>query len=317
MRCSLALARVALAGFSAAAASGAVFGCSATQTAGSTGAGADGGSGGATSTGGAGGSGGVATTGSVGGGGEGGIGGFGGQGGGVPVGETEVFGHSGGTLYKLDPVTKDITVVGNFQGCNGSVIDIAIDAIGGMVGSTFGGLYKIDKATAACTHVKDGSYPNSLSFVPAGTLDANVEALVGFEGSTYVRIYVDGPNAGDKETIGTLNGGYVSSGDVVSVIGGGTYLTAFGGPENCSDCIIEVDPKTGGFVKTIGKLDHSAVFGLAFWGGAAYGFDDSGALFEINLTNGATTLIPQPNAPGGLSYYGAGSSTAAPLEPPE
>lgn len=30
-----------------------------------------------------------------------------------------------------------------------------------------------------------------------------------------------------------------------------------------------------------------------------------------------TTLISQPNLPGGLSYNGASSTTAAPLEPPQ
>src|SRR5262245_11152289 len=52
-------------------------------------------------------------------GGQGGLGGLGGQGGGgLPVGETEVFGHSAHTLYRLDPLTKEVTVVGDFEGCN-------------------------------------------------------------------------------------------------------------------------------------------------------------------------------------------------------
>jgi hypothetical protein len=243
----------------------------------------------------------------------GGLGGFG-QGGGVPVGETEVFGHSAATLFRLDPVTKQVSVVGDFFGCNDSVIDIALDKNGSMVGTTFSGLFAIDKTTAQCTLISSGDYPNSLSFVPQGTVDPDVEALVGFEGSTYVRIFTD---TGDKQMIGTLNGGYVSSGDVVSVIGGGTYLTVFGGTENCGDCIIEVDPTTGAFIKNVGPLGHSSVFGVAFWGGAAYGFDAAGQLFQIDLTNGATTPIMIPGAPPGLSFYGAGSSTAAPIEPPE
>jgi hypothetical protein len=293
-------------------------GCSASPGAGNTGTSSDGGSGGATSSGGAGGSGGSGGATSTGGGGEGGLGGFGGQGGqgGATPGETEVFGHSANTLYRLDPVTKEITVVGDFQGCSG-VIDIAIDKDGAMAATAANGLYKIDKATAACTEVAVGGYPNSLSFVPAGTVDPDVEALVGFDGSTYMRIYLDGPKAGQKETIGTLDGGYISSGDVVSVIGGGTYLTVFGGPESCGDCIIQVDPKTGAFIKNVGSLGHSGVFGLAFWGGSAYGFDSYGELFQIDLTNGMATVIAQPNAPADLSYYGAGSSTAAPLDPPE
>lgn len=245
---------------------------------------------------------------------QGGFGGFGGQGGGAPIGETEVFGHSASTLYKLDPVTKQVTVVGDFSCANEVMIDIALDKAGNMVGTTFGGLHHIDKTTAACTLIKNGGYPNSLSFVPAGTVDPNVEALVGFEGSSYVRIFTD---TGAKQTIGALNGGYTSSGDVVSVIGGGTYLTVIGGPENCGDCIIEVDPKTGAFIKNIGPLGHSAVYGLAFWGGAAYGFDSFGELFQIDLTNGSTVNIAIPGAPPNLSFYGAGSSTSAPVDPPE
>lgn len=244
----------------------------------------------------------------------GGFGGLGGTGGGQPIGETEVFGHSAATLYKLDPVTKQVTIVGSFQGCPTAVIDIALDKEGAMIGTTFDGLYKIDKTTAKCTFVASGGFPNSLSFVPEGTVDPSSEALVGFEGSTYVRIDT---KTGQKQTLGYLDGGYTSSGDVVSVIGGGTYLTVYGGQENCNDCIIEVDPATGAFVKNVGKLGYSSVYGLAFWGGAAYGFNDFGVLFEIDLTNGTTTPIAIPGAPAGLSFYGAGSSTSAPLKPPE
>lgn len=233
----------------------------------------------------------------------------------MPAGETEVFGHSASVLYRLDPVTKQVTTVGSFQGCPSAVIDIAIDKDGNMIGTTFDGLYRIDKTNAACTYVASGDYPNSLSFVPAGTLDPNVEALVGFEGSDYVRI---DPASGVKSTVKAVAlGGYVSSGDIVSVIGGGTYLTVTGGPEGCGDCILQVDPVTGGVIKNIGPLGHDSVYGLAFWGGAAYGFDQWGELFQIDLTNGVSTIIPQPGAPAGLSYYGAGSSTSAPLEPPD
>jgi hypothetical protein len=280
--------------------------CSATRAASSTGisGGGDGGAGG--------GSGGDS---SAGGAGEGGIGDLGGQGGGVPVGETEVFGHSAVTLYRLDPVTKQVTVVGDFDGCFGEgVIDIALDRYGSMIGTVVGGLYHIDKSTAKCALIKSGDYPNSLSFVPKGTVDPEVEALVGFEGSDYVRIF---PDTGVKQKIGTLDGGYVSSGDVVSVIGGGTYLTVFGGPEGCGDCLLEVDPTTGAVVKNLGPLPYGTVYGLAFWGGSVYGFDAGGALFQIDLASVTTTEIPIPGATADLSFYGAGSTTSAPLEPPQ
>jgi hypothetical protein len=86
--------------------------------------------------------------------------------------------------------------------------------------------------------------------------------------------------------------------------------------DGCNDCIVEVNPKTGDLKKMIGPVGHTGVYGLAFWGGAAYGFDNAGELFEINLTTGASTSIPMPGAPSGLSFWGAGSTTSAPLKPP-
>src|SRR5262245_62325508 len=159
-----------------------VSGCSASKpisfTGGSGGeggaAGASGGTGGMAGA--AGSSGTMAGGGGAGGiGGIGGLGGLGGQGGGIPAGETEVFGHSADTLYKLDPITKEVTVVGLFSGLNGdSMIDIALDKDGNMVGTAFGGLYNIDKTTGNSTLIVAGSFPNSLSFVPQGTVDPNV-----------------------------------------------------------------------------------------------------------------------------------------------
>jgi hypothetical protein len=217
-------------------------------------------------------------------------------------------------FYKLDPVTNAVTTVGAFQGCD-TVIDIALDKDGNMFGTTFGGFYKIDKATAACTHIANGSYPNSLSFVPKGTLDPNVEALVGYDmNNNYIRIDT---TTGAITVVGAgVLTPYASSGDVVSVIGGGTYLTVTGGPQgNCGDCIVQVNPKTGAVMKNIGHLAYGSVFGLAFWGGSAYGFSDSGPVFKIDLTNASCMNIPIPNMPSGYPWYGAGSTTSAPLTP--
>lgn len=241
------------------------------------------------------------------------FGGAGGGTGGVVNEVAEVFAHSAYELYKLDPITKAVTTVGTFQGCDFSaVIDIAINKDGAMYATTFGGLYTVDKTTAKCSLIAGGSYPNSLSFVPQGTVDPGAEALVGYQGSTYVRIDL---TSGAVTSIGAIGGGYVSSGDIVSVIGGGTYLTVYGNA--CGDCIIEVDPKSGALKKMIGPLGHGGVYGLAFWGGSAYGFSSFGELFQIDLSNGTSTIIPMPSAPPGLSFNGAGSTTSAPLKPPQ
>ena len=123
----------------------------------------------------------------------------------------EVFAHTPKTLYKLEPISKTLTRVGNFSCTAGAdaaaqdVIDIAVDKGGKMYGTTFQSLLAIDKATAACTIVATAtalSFPNSLSFVPAGTVDPAVEALVGFAVDSYVKI---DPATGAMTTIGNLN----------------------------------------------------------------------------------------------------------------
>ena len=245
--------------------------------------------------------------------------GGGGGGGGSGTGGSdliaEVYGHSPGELYRLDPTSKEVTVVGSFQGCSG-VIDIALDKDSNLYGTTSFGIYKIDKATAVCSLIASGGYPNSLSFVPKGTVDPNVEALVGYNDSAYIRI--DTVTGAITQLGGKLPPGYSSSGDIVSVINGPTYLTVVG--SGCGDCIFEIDPTTGTMIKNWGPLGYGAVYGLAFWAGAAYGFSDGGDLFEVKFANNAvtTTDISIPGAPSNLQFWGAGSTTSAPpVEVPE
>jgi len=224
----------------------------------------------------------------------------------------EVFGHSGDTLYRLDPETLDVEEVGQFQGCgNGSIIDIALDEDSNMYGASFGALYEIDRVTAQCTLIAEGQYPTSLSFVPEGTVDADGEALVGFVDERYVRIDT---NDGTVSDIATLADGLRSSGDVVSVKGGGTYLTVFGPGCEDTDCIIEFNPSNGLVLEHYGTLPYDQVFGLAFWAGKAYGFARGGEVFEVEFVGDTvvTTEIDVPNAPGGLEFFGAGSTTSAP-----
>lgn len=226
------------------------------------------------------------------------------------AGASEVWSHSADTLYRLDPVTKQVTIIGPFAGCGGDVIDIALDAQSNLFATTPTALLRVDKANARCTKIADGTYPNSLSFVPRGTVDANAEALVGYVGSTYVRIDT---KTGAVSSIGTLgNGGLQSSGDIVSVIDGPTYLTVYG--PGCADCIVEVNPKTGAITKNWGPLARADVYGIAFWAGSVYAFDAAGSLFEVTFAGGrlGTKEIPIPNGTN-LEFFGAGSTTSAPV----
>jgi hypothetical protein len=231
----------------------------------------------------------------------------------APAGTSEVWSHSADTLYRLDPGTKQITVIGRFSGCAGEVLDIALDAHSNLFATTPTSLQRVDRANARCTKIADGDYPNSLSFVPKGTALADEEALVGYVGSTYVRI---DPKTGSVTTIGSLgNAGLESSGDIVSVTNGPTFLTVFG--PGCADCLVEVSPKTGAITKNWGPLAHSDVYGIAFWAGSVYTFDAAGGLFELTFTGGklGTKEIAIPNKTADLRFFGAGSTTSAPLAP--
>ncbi len=235
---------------------------------------------------------------------------------------SEVWGHSKDTLYKLDPLTKAVSVIGKFSGCS-DVTDLALDGASNMYATTKTALYEISKSNAKCTKIADGTYPNSLSFVPKGTIETDSEVLVGFVDADYVRIDTA---TGDLTTIksNAIGSSLVSSGDVVSVKNGGTYLTvrssATSTKSKCStsDCLVEINPSTGALKKNFGELGHKQVFGLAYWAGKAYGFDSSGSLFEIDFSGSTakTTDISIADKPSALSFWGAGSTTSVPLTAP-
>lgn len=238
-------------------------------------------------------------------------------GGGEPVGEPVVYGHSRDTLYRLNAETKAVGVVGPFVGCGDPVRveDIALDAESNLYGTSESGLYRIDSNTAVCTLIASGAYPNSLSFVPKGTVDPDEEALVGYLEDAYVRINT---STGQITNIGSLGSAtLISSGDIVSVKNGPTYLTVKDRDQNgtsCRDCLVRVNPATGALVEGYGPIGFDKVFGTAFWAGSVYGFTNDGDLFEIQIVNGdlVTTPISTPN---GLSFWGAGSTTSAPPVP--
>jgi hypothetical protein len=231
-----------------------------------------------------------------------------------PSGAGEVFGQSQTTLYRVDTVTQSVTPVGDFEGCT-YVQDIALDESSNIYASTGSELFYVETNTARCTRIASGTFPNSLSFVPAGTVESDREALVGFQGSDYVKI---DPKTGAVTKIGAIGGNLESSGDVVSAKGGKTFVTVKGkDPAGvvCADCLIEIDPATGKLVKSWGSLGIADVFGLAFWAGDLYAFTNAGELVLVTLANGTlqTKTIAVMNAP--TNFAGAGSTTSAPIGP--
>jgi hypothetical protein len=97
-----------------------------------------------------------------------------------------VYAHTASTLFKVDPDTLAITMIGNF-GWPSSVgsdqmTDIAIDKTGQMIGVSFSRVYRVDPTTAHATLLSAslGDSFNGLSFVPAAQVgQTGDDVLVG------------------------------------------------------------------------------------------------------------------------------------------
>jgi hypothetical protein len=254
-----------------------------------------------------------------------------------------VYGHTADTLYLFEPIGKKLTKIGRFSclevgnpdtGANGDrMLDIALDRDGVMYGTSDRGFISINPTNASCRYLARDSYPNSLSFVPMGTVDNTKEALVGYVfnptyATGYVRIDVDN---GRITKIGDLNppnavDQYMSSGDMIALSRGGNkaYLTVKkivgdgGAPE--SDFLAEVDPSTGRIKTILGDIKKADLFGFGYWAGTGYGFSFNGEVLSVDMSNGAAkvlTTLTQDGGPQGqhLSWFGAGVKTLAPTAP--
>ena len=225
-----------------------------------------------------------------------------------------LYAHSADALYRYDGVA--LTRIGSITGvapapADSTAIDLAVDRNGQGYLTTFSGFYRIDLGTGVATLVRSGAYPNSLSFVPAGALDPNQEVLVAYDGATYLRINT---TTGITTTLGSLGGGYVSSGDIVSVAGGGTFVTVT--PTGCTDCVdnlVRINPQTGAMQLDYGSVGRENVYGLAYWAGVFYGFAGDGVAFTIRW-NAAQQMTTANLALAGSPaiWNGAASSTLAP-----
>jgi hypothetical protein len=249
-----------------------------------------------------------------------------------------VYAHTMNTLYLYEPVGGDLKEIGKFSCLDAAdttdvVVDLAVDRTGTVYATTFRRFLKVDPITAACTEIRkaatgDPSYPNALSFVPAGTVDPTKEALVGYSpplvgpGSTdYVRIDTA---TGAITKIGQLNVSgtpYTSSGDLISLIqdSNRTFLTVklLSDASVGTDLLAEVNPTNGNLKKILGDTGQTNLYGLGYWAGKGYGFSDNGKITQIDMTNGAGTVVKSLTGDGGLPlpWYGAGVTTEAPITP--
>jgi hypothetical protein len=260
--------------------------------------------------------------------------------GGKPPGR--VYAHTADTLYLLDPLAKKLQAIGKLSCFNADagtqfdrLLDIAIDRDGLMYGTSDLGFLSINPVDATCRYIRDDAlitYPNSLGFVPIGTVDQTKETLVGFQdepgkvnhGTVYVKIDLA---TGAVAKVGDLNPpsaavNYRSSGDLISLIRNGNkaYLTVKKmdvDADSLTDELAEFDPATGTIKTIIGDTHTQNIWGLGQWAGTAYGFSATGAIVEIDMTTGAAKPFIGLSGDAGdvLEWFGAGVTTDSPTKP--
>lgn len=234
-----------------------------------------------------------------------------------PVGS--LYAHSAEVLWRLDLGTGQFTEVGTFafDKNEGSVTDLALDKTAKLYATTHDDLFECSTVDAACTWLAalPGTY-FGLSFVPAGTIDPTNETLVGIEDDgTWSSITFANGKATIK-SLGKYGNNWMSSGDMFSVEGIGTYATLKG--KGSFDTLAKVNPKTGKIEQIIGgeaKTGVKSLFGLAWWQGVTYGFSSDGNVYDLDLTTGVATKISTIAVPPNTKWWGAGVSTRAAGKP--
>jgi hypothetical protein len=235
-------------------------------------------------------------------------GGGGGGGGGEQV---YVYAHTASTLYKVDPDTLQVHMVGDFKwGSVGSdqMTDIAIDRYGQMIGVSFTRVYRVDPNNAQTTLLSSAlarSF-NGLSFVPADQLGMTGEdVLVGTQ-STDGRVFRVDPMTGMTSEVGNMGNNFRSSGDLVGVAGFGTVQTV---PGPSGDTLARLAKSSFAASAVGGGTGFSKIYGIAFFKDQVYGFTEDGHFVLIDPGTGAATIVSNT----GIQWWGAAVTTVAPV----
>ncbi|MEI8259516.1 MAG: hypothetical protein WCJ30_27940 [Deltaproteobacteria bacterium] len=113
---------------------------------------------------------------------------------------------------------------------------------------------------------------------------------------------------GATTSAGAYGGIYGSSGDIVSVVGAGTFATVV--DDNLffpTEYLARIDETTGA-ATIIGPTGVSETWGVGYWGGTLYGFTHGGQVVTIDLATGHATPVASVTP----LWWGAGVTTRAP-----
>ena len=238
---------------------------------------------------------------------DGGGGGDGGNG-----GQVYVYAQTESTLYRVDPDTLAITMVGDFgwpsSVVSDSMTDIAIDQSGTMIGISYTRVYRVDTSTAACTLLSSslaGRF-NGLSFVPASTIGMTGDDVLVGTRATDGKVFRIDPMTGAATEIGDMGAAFMSSGDLVAVAGFGTVQTVVG---SSGDVLAKLASNSFAATPIGSGTGYSDIWGVAFWKNKIYGFTDGGDFVLIDPTTGVATHVTSTSQ----AWWGAAVTTLAPV----
>jgi hypothetical protein len=196
------------------------------------------------------------------------------------------------TLYTFDPETHIVKRIADFDCSSEPMVDLAMNEKEELFGVTSESIVRIDKVTGECTVLARGSQvlPYATGFVPATSLEAGVEKWLGYR---YVTMSAIDPDSGALAYAGVLGGkvgNFNASGDIVSLAGGKTFMTAFDLNPNQGDAILEIDPNTGAETVLEGFSGEEGLLGLAQWAGTLYVFSNQGHVYFANVSDAGLNI---------------------------
>jgi hypothetical protein len=223
--------------------------------------------------------------------------------------KTFVYAHTSSALYRVDPDTLAITLIGDFvwPGAADMMTDLAIDKHGQLVGVSFTSVYTVDPSNAKATLLSGnlGGTFNGLSFVPASSIgQTGDDVLVGTRNNDGAVFRVD-PMTGNTFPVGNMGTGFSSSGDLVAVDGFGMVQTTPG----ATDVLVKLAPITFAATPIGSGTGFTQIWGVAYWKDKIFGFTNNGEFISIDPTTGAGTLVQG----SGPQWWGAAVTTTAPI----
>jgi hypothetical protein len=220
--------------------------------------------------------------------------------------EPPIYVHTSSTLYRLNPFTYDLTLIGSF-GIVDEMTDLAERADGKLIGTTRTDLYLVNATNGSATLLADTLYTDvvALTYLSDGRLMA-----ADITGNVY-EINLNLNNFPplvllSYGTIGSYGSGQSTAGDLFSVDDLTMWgLTKSGGSASDTNNALMIVNNVNGVGTQKGLTGFGQLWGAVYSHHRILAFSSMGEVVEINPSNGAGTL---KRTHAGIVFFGAASN---------